>query len=222
MRSSRDTNRVCGRVRGRRVLCAAGVVVVVGTPDVTVRPGVVKARSAVAPPPGFAGRRAMDTTVLNGLRVRQHRSALLLSRAGRVGTRFAMDTLIDANGAFAVALLDAVRPQSGGRSRSSYVVLAVSGGANALNPGGFCGAGTERAVLWLAVDGTARVTRVQTVLVDSCRKDRYSEGDTLALQGDSLRMPYWVAHSDSSFVVAYSRRAPERGLVVRPAPPETP
>lgn len=125
-----------------------------------------------------------------------------------------------ANGEFSVALVDAVRPRAGAVPSPRYLVLDVSGGSNARDPMRRCGAGTERAVVWLAVNRGAQVTDSQAVLVESCWETLDADVDTMTLVRDSLIVPFWVAATDSTLVVRYSRRAPERGLLVQPAPPK--
>lgn len=163
-------------------------------------------------------RPVVDTTVVDGLRVRQRRATLVFTRAGRIGAHLALDTVIHANGEFSVSLVDAVQPPHVAGDRTRYVILLVQGASNAHEPSGFCGAGTERALVWLALDAAARVRGYQRALVGSCWSSVETTVDTVALSGDSVVVSFWAAGGSGDQVLRYRRSAPERGFEVRPAP----
>ena len=163
-----------------------------------------------ATPSGAAGPRALQPP---------RTSAVALRRAGRMlrvdlgrgrSLRLALDTIVAADGGFGARLLD-VQSDTGGR-RS--VLLYVTGASNTRNPGGFCGAGDEAALVWLQVDAAARVRSARTVTVRSCRTSVDTDVATPAFRGDSLAVPFYSARDDQEHVVRYVRSAPALGLQV--------
>ncbi len=79
---------------------------------------------------------------------------------------------------------------------------------------GYCAAGEETSIVWLAADSAMRVVRKAEVLVDSCLWNREVWSDSAPQTGELWRLPFRI-HEDTVGTLGtleYDRRHPEHGI----------
>lgn len=175
-----------------------------------VVPFILAACGSSAPPMAAPG--AVDTTVLETVRVRMADTLLTLSN-GSARTTVPLTDLINSSGGYQHALLDARRGSDG----YAYLLARTTGQSRAGGGEGHCGAGEETDLVWTAVDSAMRAVKTRAVLVASCLRSREPVGQTTELAGEPWSMSFYIP-GDSVTTVTYDRRAPELGLQTTTAP----
>lgn len=189
---------------------AAGERAPVATAAVDSAARVDTAASREVAAPVSAAR--VDTTVL-GMRIVIADTVLTLSNGATRATTSLMEH-INSSGEYEHALVDARR---GGDGRF-YLLILTSGLSRPHAPSGYCGAGEEWNLIWLAADSTLRVRDAQSVLTESCFVSRELDSPTRELTGQPLEIVFADYRNKQTTTARYDRRAPERGIQVTSVP----
>jgi hypothetical protein len=145
-----------------------------------------------------------------GISCSSDEDAVSLTPIGRPDLHVDLTSFSQAYGTADAAVVSDVR-----RGRMRYVVVIIRRGSR-VGPGGYCGAGSETNLVWLAFTPDFSIARSKSHLIESCFHNVEPDTVHVGRPAGALEWRFWTFDKGATreYTVVYDERRPDTGFHV--------